>query len=261
MSAAVHVERGGRSGPTLLLLHGSGGSAAVWGPVLAALARRGLGLRWITVDLPGHGRSDPLPDYDHRSYAVAVAAALAPDRLIDLVVGHSLGGLVALTLADGTFGLRVGAVTAMAMKVRWTPEELAHRSALAAKPVRVFPDRAEAAERFAKVSGLAAVAGADLTTGIRAVDGGYALAADPRITAEAPPAGPDLAEVVGRAAAPVRLVCGSADPAVAPADMSVALGGRPVQVMPGAGHNLHVERPTAVVGVIESQLTTVRRPG
>lgn len=260
MSARVHVERGGRSGPSVLLLHGSGASAAVWGPVLAALARRGLGLRWITVDLPGHGRSDPLPAYDHRAYATAVAAALAPDRHVDLVVGHSLGGLIALALADGTFGLRVGAVTAMAMKVRWTPEELAQRSALAAKPVRVFPERSAAEERFAKVSGLAGVAGADLATGIRAYDGGFALAADPRITAEPPPAGPDLADVVGRAAAPVRLVCGSADPAVEPADMSVTLGGRPVQVVPGAGHNLHVELPATVVGVIESQLVA-RRPG
>ncbi|SHL11578.1 Pimeloyl-ACP methyl ester carboxylesterase [Pseudonocardia thermophila] len=261
MSIKLHVERGGRSGPSLLLLHGSGASAAVWGPVLAALARRGLPLRWITLDLPGHGRSERLPAYDHRSYAAAVAAALAPDRHIDLVVGHSLGGLIALTLADGTFGIGVGAVTAMSMKVRWSPEELAKRAAFAEKPVKVFPDRAAAAERFARVSGLAGVDGADLDSGIRACSGGYVLAADPRITADPPLSGSDLAELVGRATAPVRLVCGSADPTVQPADMSVTLGGRPVQVVPGAGHNLHVDLPAVVVGVIESQLPAVRRPG
>ncbi|MGI5132892.1 alpha/beta fold hydrolase [Pseudonocardia sp. CA-107938] len=259
MTASLHVERGGRSGPSVLLLHGSGASAAVWAPVLGALARRGLGLRWITVDLPGHGRSAPLPEYDHRSCAAAVAAAVAPDRYVDLVIGHSLGGLVALALADGTFGVRVGAVTAMAMKVRWTPEELAGRAALAAKPRRVFPDRDAAAERFARVSGLAAIAEADLATGIRAVDGGFALAADPRVSAAPPVSGVELAEVVARAAAPVRLVCGSADPAVRPTDMSMTLG-RPVQVVPGAGHNLHLELPAVVVGVIESQLLAVRRP-
>lgn len=260
MTAPLHVERGGRSGPSVLLLHGSGASAAVWRPVLDALARRDLGVRWIAVDLPGHGRSAPLPDYHHRSYAAAIAAALAPDRAVDLVVGHSLGGLVALTLADGTFGLRVGAVTVMAMKVRWTAAELDKRAALAAEPVRTFPDRESCAERFGLVSGLAAVPDADLASGLREVAGGFALAADPRIAAVPPATRTELAELMGRVVPAVRLVCGSADPGIEPADMSVALG-RPVQVVPGVGHNPHLDVPAVVAGVIESQLVGGRRPG
>lgn len=83
----------------LVLVHGLGGAAVNWALLAPELARR---RRVLAVDLPGHGGSDPLP----------AAPSLAPyaDRLGDLVereglagadfVGHSLGGLIALRLAQ-----------------------------------------------------------------------------------------------------------------------------------------------------------------
>lgn len=236
----VHVERGGDHGPTVLLLHGSGASGAVWAPVLDRLHGR----RWITADLPGHGRSEWLPSYHHRDYAAAVGTAVGPAQ-IDLVVGHSLGALVALTLADGTHGVRVGAVTAIAMKVSWTPEELARRTV---RPQRTFVDRDDALRRFAKVSGIPADL-PGLASGIRQTPGGYQLAADPRLAAD-PPATPDeLAAVMSRVTVPVRLVCGDADPGIDPADMAAVLG-RAVEVIPGAGHNPHIDDPARVADLI-----------
>lgn len=238
----VHIERGGNSGPTVLLLHGSGATGAVWAPVLAELSD----LRWIVVDLPGHGRSGWLPSYHHRDYAAAVAEAVG-DTEIDLVVGHSLGALVALTLADST---SVGAVTAIAMKVRWTPEQLARRAATADRPQRTFADLADALRLFAKVSGLPADS-PGLATGIRQTADGHCLAADPHLAADPPATEEELAAVMSRVTVPVRLACGDADPGIDPGDMAAVLG-RDVEVIAGAGHNPHIDDPARIAALIST---------
>ena len=72
----------------------------MWAPVLPALAER---FDVVAVDLPGFGRSDPLPPPQELS--PAVLAGCVADLLDDLgvpaphVVGNSLGGWVALELA------------------------------------------------------------------------------------------------------------------------------------------------------------------
>ena len=87
------------SGPVLVMLHGHEQNAASWRHVMPALARS---RRVIAVSLPGHGDSaPPLGGYaPSRDIAPSVAAFL--DALeIDTVdlVGHSVGGAVALHLA------------------------------------------------------------------------------------------------------------------------------------------------------------------
>jgi pimeloyl-ACP methyl ester carboxylesterase len=241
----VHIERGGDTGPTVLFLHGSGATGAVWAPVLSEI-----GCRWIVVDLPGHGRSDRLPAYHHHDYAAAIGAAIGTD--VDLVVGHSLGGLIALTLADGTH-FRTHAVTAIAMKVLWTPEELSRRGT---RPHRTFADRDDALRRFAKVSGLPEDS-PGLASGIRHTPDGYQLAADPHLTADPPATQEELATVMHRVAAPVRLVCGDADPGIDPADMAAVLG-RAVEIIPGAGHNPHLDEPARVADLIKTDLAATR---
>lgn len=250
----VHLERTGGSGPRVLLLHGAGATAAVWAPTLAEIARRRARWEVLTVDLPGHGRSDRLPDYHHERYAAAVARAVPPGRRIELVVGHSLGGLVALSLAGGTHGIEVGAAAVLAVRVGWAEEELAARAGRAARAPRIFPGPEPARSRFALVSGISADADtALLDTGVLACDGGYRLAVDRRAAADPPADADELARVAARVTGPVRLACGGADPGVRPDEMSATLG-HPVQVVPGAGHNLHVEHPAFVVDLIENAL-------
>lgn len=81
------------SGPPLVLLHSVGDSSATWDPVLAALARRHL---VVAPDLPGHGMSDPSPDSAGAVHDLLLALGI--DRAT--VLGHSLGGAVALQLAQ-----------------------------------------------------------------------------------------------------------------------------------------------------------------
>ncbi|AIJ25511.1 alpha/beta hydrolase fold protein [Amycolatopsis methanolica 239] len=76
------------------------------------------------ADLPGHGRSEPLPRYSFGALAAAVAEVVPAGTTV-AVLGHSLGGVVALTLASGWFGVRVSGACGLGMKVRWSDEELA----------------------------------------------------------------------------------------------------------------------------------------
>ncbi|HWQ14269.1 MAG TPA: alpha/beta fold hydrolase, partial [Roseiflexaceae bacterium] len=84
--------------PVALFLHGWGDSKEIWRPALAALAARGR--RAIAPDLPGHGGSQlagaaRMAHLAERVVALAEARGL---RSFDLV-GHSMGGNVALELA------------------------------------------------------------------------------------------------------------------------------------------------------------------
>src|SRR5262245_25615640 len=87
----------GGSAHSALLIHGSGMSARSWVSQLEALSTR---MRVIAVDLPGHGESSPPPGSSIEDYAAAVAdftVALGCGPVV--VVGHSLGGSIALALA------------------------------------------------------------------------------------------------------------------------------------------------------------------
>ena len=90
------AEDGIESGRPMVLLHGLGESRADWDGVLGRL---GQSHRTIAFDLRGHGRSD-WPD----SYSVALMSHDVEHALDALpvsdavVVGHSLGGMVAFDL-------------------------------------------------------------------------------------------------------------------------------------------------------------------
>lgn len=95
------VESGPPDGDRVVLLHGWGCSAYLFHAVLPALADGGL--RVMVPDLKGHGLSDKPLDragYDLRAmtaHAVEILDALGLDRTT--LVGHSMGGAIALRLA------------------------------------------------------------------------------------------------------------------------------------------------------------------
>jgi pimeloyl-ACP methyl ester carboxylesterase len=94
--ALLHVELHG-TGPSLLLIHGTGADAAFWGTALEDLAR---GHHVIACDRRGHSRSKHAPVRDYRVHVMDAAAILrqhAPSGAT--VAGWSSGGTVALGLA------------------------------------------------------------------------------------------------------------------------------------------------------------------
>ncbi len=85
-------------GPCVLLIHGMAGDSRTWGDVLPGLATD---LSVLAPDLLGHGESaKPMGDYSLGAFASGLRDLLA---VLDLgpvtVVGHSLGGGVAMQLA------------------------------------------------------------------------------------------------------------------------------------------------------------------
>lgn len=236
------------AGPDLLLLHGLGGTGAVWDGVRDVLSARWPG-EVVAPDLPGHGTAPPLEAYSFDALAAAVAATLDRSRSY-AVLGHSLGGVVALSLAGGDHGVDVTRVVGLGIKVSWTEDDLARAAALAARPPAVFDTYGEAAARHLAVSGLRDLVGPDsraVSTGLRQDGDRWRLALDPRAFGVG---APDMAGLLQRARAEVLLVRGERDPMVSEADLA-ALGTRTL-TLPGLGHSAHVEDPGSVAVLVAS---------
>jgi pimeloyl-ACP methyl ester carboxylesterase len=259
----------GSGGPVLLLLHGLGATGAVWDGLVASLRDRWPGTV-LVPDLPGHGRSEPLARYSFGGLAATIASSLPAGPVA--VLGHSLGGVVGLTLASGWFGVRVPAVCGLGMKVRWSPEELAKAAELAVRPAKVFGTREEAMDRALKVAGLAGLV-ESLESGVVPVDDadvmsvvvaaaasaaglvaeptglareGWRLALDPAAFGVGEP---DLPALLGACHGDVVLAAGERDP-MSPRAHLVEL--RPDAVeLAGLGHNAHVEDPSALWPLVD----------
>ena len=100
----VAVARGAPDGPPrppLLLVHGISGGAWYWARYQAFFAERGYTSH--AVDLRGRGRSRPVADLGRVTMTDYVADALAVATRLPappVVIGHSMGGLVAQKLAE-----------------------------------------------------------------------------------------------------------------------------------------------------------------
>jgi len=96
-TALVYESRPG-SGPTLIMIHGWACRRAHWA-AQATLADAGYGC--ISMDLAGHGESSAVErEWSLMSFARDVLAVMDAEAVQDAVlVGHSLGGAVAVELA------------------------------------------------------------------------------------------------------------------------------------------------------------------
>jgi pimeloyl-ACP methyl ester carboxylesterase len=84
-------------GPTIALVHGLGSRPSHWLPTARLLARR---YRVTLVDLPGHGLTAMPEPFSLERAALALDYALREDGGEPVIlVGHSLGGLVATATA------------------------------------------------------------------------------------------------------------------------------------------------------------------
>jgi pimeloyl-ACP methyl ester carboxylesterase len=240
----------------VLFLHGLGATGAVWEPVEALLAARG-DSRSLAPDLPGHGAAPWASRYSVGGIAADIATAVAGESEL-CVVGHSFGGYVALALASGWFGARVRAVLTVGTKLSFSAEERRRGADLAQRPARIFPTRADALERYRKVSGLdAGLAPGDalLARGTVRDGAGFRLAADPAtLGVDVPP----FTALAAAAACPVLASRGEHDPLVSSAELRAAA---PDAVdVPGLGHNLHVEAPQALLALLDRLLSMPQRP-
>jgi pimeloyl-ACP methyl ester carboxylesterase len=239
------ITGGSDTGPLLVLLPGLGATAEVFAGVQQVLATSWSG-GWLAVDLPGHGRSAWDPPYTFARHAEAVRPLLPHDRDV-VLLGHSMGGVVALELADGS-APAPAVVVAFGVKVDWPEEHVAGAARMAARPVAHVATRAEAVDRYLKLAGLTGLVDpADPATdaGVVETPDGWRVAQDPATFGVGVP---DMAGLLARAVCPVVLARGEGDPMVSEADLR-ALVPEPV-TLPGLGHNAHVEDPAVVVELV-----------
>jgi pimeloyl-ACP methyl ester carboxylesterase len=236
----------GGEGPPLLLVHGYGGAA--WN--FTELQPHLVGRRLIVPDLPGHGGSSPLPAAANlRGFADALVPLL--DGPVD-VLGHSLGGVVALRLAERYPSLVrrvvVAAGAGISSSTRWA--EFTITLAGLVQPARIAGRRVEkiaSSRRLRRlVFGGLEVANAD-SLSERAVHGflrGSALHTD-ALGAGLALAADDPRHDLERVSCPVLVLWGARDRQV-PVEDGFEYARRlqaPLRVIADCGHLLIGERP------------------
>lgn len=235
----------GGDGPPLLLLHGFGGAAWNFTGLAAALPGR----RLVIPDLPGHGGSEPLPAVRMSAFADVVGALLTKPTP---VLGHSLGGVVALRLAERRPDLVTGVVLAAPAGISSSTRASEASLALAGlvQPARIagrYVDRIARSPRLRQlVFGRFEVANAEALSE-EAVHG---FLRAPRLHTDALGAGLALArddprECIERIRCPSLVLFGARDRQVPVEDgfeYARLLGG-PLRLVADCGHLLIGERP------------------
>ncbi len=233
---------------TLLLLHGLAGNGRLWDGAVP---------RWtagpvVAPDLAGHGTAPRLARYGFDDYATELAARLGDlGGATDIVViGHSLGGLVALRLAALRPDLPIGRIVSLGCKTTWTEADVTGLHRVADKGVSWFDDETAARERFVAVGGLRGVldpASEAAGHGVVADGGRWRLAADPEVYRVA---AADFGAALAAVSCPVVVARGEHD-VMAPTE-DLAAFGRGCVTLAGLGHNAHVEDPTAVLALLDA---------
>ena len=246
----LHLARHDFGGdPVLLLLHGLGATGEVWHDLL----ERNWPGETLAPDLPGHGRSPRAGEYTFASMAAEVAALVPPGRQV-VVLGHSLGGVLALMLADAAYGLDVTAVCGVGIKLHWTDAELAKAAEVAARPERVFATRDEAVDRWLRLSGLAGLVPPDsprVDAGVFESPDGWRVAVDPKAFGVG---APDVPSLLAAAGATTVLAAGERDHMCPPDQLRAVDPG--AVVLPATGHNVHVENPLALWPIMDRLLAS-----
>jgi pyruvate dehydrogenase E2 component (dihydrolipoamide acetyltransferase) len=245
--------------PPLVFLHGLGGSQSTWQALLPSLVER---RRVCALDLPGHGQSDkPTPaeaNYSLAGLAGAVSEALAALNLSPaILVGHSLGGAVAISLALARPDLVRGLVLvdSAGLGDEISPDLL--------ERVAAEPSRSEARrllELFFHDHRFILDSGIDETYQAHVAPGGLEAL---RATAAASfgPAGQrtGLPRRLGELRMPVLIIWGAEDrviPAAHAAAGAAAIAGARSLVLAGVGHVPQIEDADGVARAIEGFLET-----
>lgn len=264
----------GTGEPELVLIHGGAQNAHTWDTVALALNRP-----LVAIDLPGHGHSAWREDgrYDPVTLAEEIAgplAAWAPKAQI--VVGMSLGGLTALTLAadwselvpslvmvDITPGVNQTKAKAVIDFVTG-PQSFASFEDLLARTIEHNPTRSESSLR----RGI-------LHNARQLPDGSWQWRYDRRghtradqsasETATVGSGTPDMAERISplweklsAVTAPILLVQGGISPVVDESDITEARSRQPLLkhlVVEGAGHSIQGDRPVELAAILMSRLS------
>jgi pimeloyl-ACP methyl ester carboxylesterase len=253
--AAVHYRVWGPAGaPGVVLVHGGAAHSGWWDHIAPQLTGR----RVVAVDLTGHGDSARRSEYDPLLWArevVAVAAAEGVHRPV--VVGHSMGGWVAVTVGVEHAG-EVSSVVVIDSPLNDQPPD-EQRLRERRRPHRVYSTEADAVGHFRTLPPqdvvLPYVRDHVARGSLRPVDGGWTWKFDPdffgtRLRLR------DLLPDLGCPAVLVRCEHGLVAPEMAAEMTRLVPGALPVVDLPDAGHHPMLDQPLALVTGLRTLLAS-----
>jgi pimeloyl-ACP methyl ester carboxylesterase len=233
--------------PPVVLIHGAGGGYLYW----PAEVRRMAGFRIYAVDLPGHGKSE---GRGHQSIPAYVRSLIDWMIAVELnravFIGHSMGSAIALTLAvqnpEQVLGL--GLVGAGA-RMRVNPEIISHSSSLTTFHKAVNSLVTSGFSREADQRAMELAEKRMLETRHSVLHGDL-LACDTF----------DLIEEIVRIQKPTLVLSGSEDsliPIRYSQFLAGGIGGAKIEVIPGAGHMVMLEKPKETAAILSNFLSTI----
>lgn len=244
---------GGGSRETVVLIHGGAAHSHWWDHIAPLLA---IDREVIAFDLSGHGDSDHRDHYSVDQWATeALAVARIASSGAPILIGHSLGGVVALQAAMRSGAELGGIVIVDSPIVHFTPEEDAAADRLAFGPPRLYPSREAVVARFRPIPDqptIDYIRSYVAETSLRQVPGGWTWKFDSHIFDGAPTL-PDLAPLACRSAF-FRGENGMVSAAMAD-EIYEGLGRvTPMVAVPEAAHHLMLDQPIALVSGLRSLL-------
>jgi pimeloyl-ACP methyl ester carboxylesterase len=251
--AAVHYRVWGEPGaPGVVLVHGGAAHSGWWDHVAPQLTGR----RVVALDLSGHGDSGRREGYDGHLWAREVVAVAATEGLErPVVIGHSMGGWVAVTVGVDSPGA-VSAVAVIDSPLNDTaPDEARLRERR--RPHRVYPTAEGAVARFRTLPAqdvlLPYVREHVARGSLRMVEGGWTWKFDPDFFGNRLL----LRDLLPRLTPPVTLFrCehGLVSPDMAAEMTRLVPGALPVAELVDAGHHPMLDQPLALVAALRTLL-------
>jgi pimeloyl-ACP methyl ester carboxylesterase len=252
--ATVHYRVWGPVGaPGVVLVHGGAAHSGWWDHIAPQLT----GHRVVAVDLSGHGDSDRREAYDGHLWAQEVVAAARAERLHrPIVVGHSMGGWVAVTVGVDLPD-EVGGVAVIDSPLNDQPPD-EERLREHRRPHRVYPTVEAAVGRFRTLPPqdvlLPYVREHVARDSLRPVEGGWSWKFDPgffggRLRLR------DLLPDLGCPGVLLRCEHGLVSAEMAAEMTRLVPAGLPVVELADAGHHPMLDQPLALVTGLRTLLT------
>ena len=233
----LRVDVSGEGPPDLLCLHGLVDRLEIWDRIAKPLSERG---RLIRIDQRGHGESDAPPGpyrrEDLAADVVSVIEHFGSSRAV--LLGHSMGGIVAMT-------------TALAHPERVAGLVLIGTASQSKQKVAEWYERIALAGERGGSAGLAHAIYGEKTRKVVSGDAqGIAHVTRALKSLYSDPLTPNLAQI----RCPVLLLVGEKDPMGPKASVIIAeeLPDAQLEVIADCGHWVHVEQPEAVLKAFDA---------
>lgn len=250
------MEQGSGATP-VLFIHGIGGGADSWLRQLEFFGRSRRAIAWW---MPGYGPSAPLPEMTFDALADAVVALLDHLELPHVhLVGHSIGGMIAQTLA-GRAQHRLASLTLSATSPAFGSKDGDFQRAFVEKRIKPLDDGFSLADLAPKI--VAELVGDNVDMG--------AIEAAIASMSQVPPASYraamkcvvhfDARPVLPTISAPTLLVAGSQDtnaPAPMMERMAQKIAGAHFRVIEAAGHLANMEQPAAFNQILSNFIADI----